>query len=253
MSIAVLGIPMFDNALGVAVEDILLLCETEHRGNLLVSATGAHGLVYSKRNREFKETLQNFYRNLPDGIPAVWLGRLKGAKGMERCYGPDVFREILRESAFLAVNHYFCGGKEGVAEQLKKTVSERFGNDNCVGTFCPPFREMSDQELQVLAEDINSKNTDIVWIGMSTPKQEIFAQRLAKYVNVHFIITVGAAFDYHVGSLKKAPSVVQKLGLEWFYRLLQEPRRLWKRYVYVVPMFLYYALIDLWRYERNRI
>jgi N-acetylglucosaminyldiphosphoundecaprenol N-acetyl-beta-D-mannosaminyltransferase len=110
---------------------------------------------------------------------------------------------------------------------------------------------MTDNELKLLAEDINSKNTDIVWIGLSTPKQEIFAYRLSKYTNVHFLCTVGAAFDFHIGAVRQAPPVLQKMGLEWLFRLIMEPKRLFGRYLVIVPLFLYYGIFDIITYKIN--
>ena len=109
---------------------------------------------------------------------------------------------------------------------------------NVVGCFTPPFREMSDEEYRQLAEQINSLEVDIVWIGISTPKQERFAVRLAQYTQVHFICTVGAAFDFHTDRVREAPRWMQQHGLEWFFRLITEPRRLWRRYIKVVPLFI---------------
>src|SRR5690606_709595 len=145
---------------------------------------------------------------------------------MERCYGPDFFRETMVATNQKEIKHFFCGGKDGIAEELKKVCETKFANFNVVGTFSPPFREMKDDELKELAAKINALNTNIVWIGLSTPKQEIFAYSLSKFTNVNFICTVGAAFDFHTGKVKQAPSWVQKMGLEWFFRLLMEPKRL---------------------------
>ena len=209
-----------------------------------ISATGAHGLVESRENPRFSSVLRSFYLNLPDGVPLVWAGRLKGAKGIERCYGPDFFALVIEKSAQKNIHHYFCGGKQGVAEDLRIVCEQKYGNKNCVGTFSPPFRDMTDDEIALLADDINRKQADIVWIGLSTPKQEFFARRLSESVKVHFIITVGAAFDFRTGRKKQAPRFVQKMGLEWFFRLLMEPRRLGKRYCKIVPLFVFYVIKD---------
>ncbi len=104
---------------------------------------------------------------------------------------------------------------------------------------------MTDDEVKSLADKINSLNVNILWVGLSTPKQEIFAYRLSRYVNVDFICTVGAAFDFWTGNLKRAPKWVQDIGMEWFFRLIMEPKRLWKRYAYVVPMFIFYNLYEV--------
>ena len=239
--INILNIPLYDKELASAVAGLLTTClEKKEETNRCVSATGAHGLVYAQKNKDFAGVLKSFYWNLPDGMPGVWVGRLKGAKNMERCYGPDFFRDVMIASADKPTTHYFCGGKEGVAEELKQACTVKFGNDNVVGTFSPPFRPMTDDEMKILAEDINSKGTDIVWVGLSTPKQEIFANQLAQYAHVHFIITVGAAFDFHTGKVTQAPKILQKMGLEWFFRLCMEPKRLYKRYGAVVPLFIFY-------------
>jgi len=213
--------------------------------NKCVSATGAHGLVQSKRDIIFGQILSSFFCNLPDGMPAVWIGRLKGAKTMRRCYGPDFFKKSIIATKDTTIRHYFCGGKRGIAEELREVCNGDFGNHNIAGVYSPPFRELSDTEMKGLADEINVLRTDIVWIGLSTPKQEIFAHRLARFTNVHFICTVGAAFDFHTKRLKQAPKALQALGLEWLFRFLMEPKRLWKRYAKIVPLFMWYNLLEL--------
>ena len=242
--IPVLDIPIFDKSIPVAVSRITSIClgSRENRFNRCISATDAHGIVYSKKNSEFRETLNQFYLRLPDGMPIVWVGRLKGAKQMGRCYGPDFFKEVMIASGDKPIRHYLCGGKYGVAEDLRFACADKFKNTNIVGTYCPPFRTMTDDEFRLLANDINSKNADIVWVGLGTPKQELFAVQLAKFTKVHFIVTVGAAFDFHTGRVAQAPKFLQKSGLEWFFRLCMEPRRLYGRYAEVVPAFVYFNL-----------
>lgn len=241
----ILNICLFDKTIKDAIEIILNEIYHSSRKNYLVSATGSHGLVFSRKNIYFKQILETFHLNLPDGMPSVWIGKLKGSNEMQRCYGPDFLKEAIIETKNKKINHFFCGGKEGVAEELKRVCEKKFGNYNIVGTYSPPFREMTDNELKELAEKINKVNTNIVWIGLSTPKQEIFAYRLSKFTNVNFICTVGAAFDFHTGKVKQAPKWIQRIGMEWFFRLLMEPKRLWKRYLEIVPLFIWYNLIEL--------
>jgi N-acetylglucosaminyldiphosphoundecaprenol N-acetyl-beta-D-mannosaminyltransferase len=253
MTVPVLDIPLFDRGLESAVSETIESCLSEPDGtNKLVSATGAHGLVHARGNKDFALILKSFFRNLPDGMPSVWIGKLKGAKGMERCYGPEFMRRVLEKSADKPIRHFFCGGKDGVAEELRIVCAEKFNNRNCVGTFTPPFRDMAESEFVDLGKMINTAQADIVWIGLSTPKQEIFAKRLSNYVRVHFIITVGAAFDFLTGRVKQAPAFVQRIGMEWFFRLVTEPRRLYKRYLKVVPLFLVYAAVDLIKSNDNK-
>lgn len=242
----VLEIPLYDQGMDHAVSHVIETCEGKQgQENRCVSATGAHGMIISKKDPEFAEILRGFHMNLPDGKPGAVVGRLKGAKKMAQCTGPDFFRHVMEASAPTAVKHYFCGGKEGVAEELKRSCEEKFGNMNVVGCYSPPFRKMTDNELKELGEEINESGADVVWIGLSTPKQEYFARSLSPFVKVHFIVTVGAAFDFHSGKLRKAPRAIQHMGLEWLYRLILEPKRLWKRYFEIVPKFIYYSTIEL--------
>ena len=242
----VLQVNLFDAGLESAVQGVLLRCSSEWpRDNKCISATGAHGLVTAFKEPAFKQVLDSFYWNLPDGMPGVWIGKLKGARRMNRCYGPDFFRDVFRESADLPIKHFFCGGQEGVADELKAAVGQKFGNYQVAGTFCPPFREMDDNEFRALADVINKSEANIVWIGLSTPKQERFARRLAQWVTVNFIVTVGAAFDFHTDRVAQAPGWMQKLSLEWFFRLMTEPKRLHKRYLEVVPLFIFLNLKEI--------
>jgi N-acetylglucosaminyldiphosphoundecaprenol N-acetyl-beta-D-mannosaminyltransferase len=244
--VEVLDIPFFDLGLKEAVHHVITISNMQTgRSNRCISATGAHGLVIAKKDPGFAQLLKDFYINLPDGRPTSIIGKLKGAKQMEQCTGPDFFRSVIEESAPYEIKHFFCGGKEGVCEKLELSCQKKFFNKNITGIFSPPFRLMTDEEMKALGDEINSKNIDIVWIGLSTPKQEYFAKRLSQYINVHFIVTVGAAFDFHSGSISKAPLFITKMSMEWFYRLCLEPRRLWKRYLEVVPKFIYYNIVEL--------
>lgn len=243
--VEVLGVPLYARDIPQATSIVVSLCQSGVKNNSLISATGAHGLVFSKKNPAFADILNSFFLNLPDGMPGVWVGRLKGAKQMQRCYGPDFFAHLMRISADVDIKHYFCGGNEGVADALKIAVSKKFGNDRIVGTFCPPFLPLDKYDFAAIAKDIAACGADIVWIGLSTPKQESFAHRLARETNVSFIITVGAAFDFHTDRVKQAPAFLQRAGLEWLFRLSMEPKRLYKRYLEIVPFFIFYNLMEL--------
>jgi N-acetylglucosaminyldiphosphoundecaprenol N-acetyl-beta-D-mannosaminyltransferase len=243
-TVPVLGVPIYKGGISSAVCRVITDLEggVEQGKTHLISARDANGLVHAQNNTDFKKTLKRFYINLPDGKPVVWIGWWKGAKEMRRCYGPDFFEALMRASAHKPIRHYLSGGKDGVADRLRQACDEKFDNQNVVGTHCPPFRPLTEKELKSLGRDIDDAGTDIVWIGISTPKQERFAARLSKYTSASFIITVGAAFDFHIGKVRQAPSWMQKAGLEWFFRLLMEPRRLSKRVMKVVTGFIYYNL-----------
>jgi len=239
--ISVLDVPFYDKDIVTAVEQVLddIQSNTSAGQNRCISASGAHGLIEASKKNTFKQILQSFFINLPDGMPVVWIGRIKGRKQMRRCYGPDFFKALLLASSDKPVYHFFCGGKEGVADELREFCGMSLHNHNITGVFSPPFRSMTDEEMQKLGKLISGTGAHIVWVGLSTPKQEAFAHRLAGFAQAHYIVTVGAAFDFHTGKVRQAPKWMQSAGLEWFFRLLMEPRRLYKRYFEIVPMFIY--------------
>ena len=244
-TVPVIGVPLFVGDIpSIARRVVDSVVEGTVEDTRLVTATAAHGLVHAQTDPEFMQLLREFDVVLPDGMPSVWVGRLKGARDMQRCYGPGFFAEMMRVSADEPVRHYLCGGKEGVAEELKAACAEKFGNERVVGTHCPPFRPLTGEEYRALGRDIDDAGADIVWIGISTPKQERFAAELAPHTEASYIVTVGAAFDFHSGRVRQAPSWIQHSGLEWLFRTLMEPRRLWRRQVRVVPGFLYYNLLE---------
>jgi N-acetylglucosaminyldiphosphoundecaprenol N-acetyl-beta-D-mannosaminyltransferase len=247
----VLAVSLYEYDIPTAVKSLIEDIRSSNYGiNKLISATGVHGIVTAQRNAEFKEILSNFYWNLPDGMPGVWIGKLKGAKSMKRCPGPLFFETCLKESAKESITHFFCGGKVGVADELKIAAGRKFNNNKIVGTYCPPFRELTDRELRELGELINDSGANIIWIGLSTPKQEKFAFRLRKFTKANYIVTVGAAFDFHTGRLKIAPFWMQQSGLEWLFRLSMEPRRLYKRYFSIIPLFIFYNIKGLFKLIR---
>ncbi len=236
----VLGVNLYDKGLTKAVEMVL---GDQRVNNRKISATGAHGLVFAKKNQVFRKVLNSFYLNLPDGMPATWVGRLKGAGGMTRCYGPDFFKETMIASSGSNMTHFLCGGKESIAEKLRDVCEEEF-RASIVGTYCPPFLNVDEFDYKSIAEKINRSKADIVWIGLSTPKQELFAYELARHTSVSYLCCVGAAFDFHIGNVRQAPIWIQKIGMEWIFRLLMEPKRLWKRYGEIVPLFILFNFIE---------
>jgi N-acetylglucosaminyldiphosphoundecaprenol N-acetyl-beta-D-mannosaminyltransferase len=238
----VLGVPFYDRDIGSAVEMIARDLWSPTLQNRCISATGAHGLVEAHKDPVFRQVLHSFFINLPDGMPVVWIGRLKGAKSIQRCYGPDFFAALMKATAQMPVAHFLCGGKEGVALQLQQACKDKFDNHHVTGTFCPPFREMTDEEMKDLAGRITESGAQVVWIGLGCPKQEKFAARLSRFTRTGYIVAVGAAFDFHTGNLRQAPKWVQNIGFEWLFRLLMEPKRLYRRYLEVVPMFIWLNL-----------
>lgn len=203
-----------------------------------VCITGVHGVMEAQADEGFRRILNRSLLCTPDGMPMVWLGRLAGHAGMGRVYGPDLMELLCAEGRGENWRHYFYGGAEGVAEQLRERLTARFPGLCVCGTFTPPFRDLNPAELDELASDIDQSRPDILWIGLSTPKQERFMAAHLSRLNVSLMIGVGAAFDFHSGRVRQAPRWIQRSGFEWLFRLGQEPRRLWRRYLRNNPRFL---------------
>tara|TARA_Y100000389_G_C17385670_1_gene476892 strand:- start:65 stop:838 length:774 start_codon:yes stop_codon:yes gene_type:complete len=212
-----------------------------------VTVTGAHGLIESYKSKKVKIAHQKSLLSVPDGMPLVWVSKMKGSKNISRCFGPFMMDLILKNNELSQKKHFLYGGNDGVAQELKRHIEEKY-NANVVGTYTPPFRPLNKKELNDLIDQINNSEADIVWVGLSTPKQDLFMHDTFDKINVKFMFGVGAAFDYFTGSIEYAPKIVQNLGLEWAYRLFLEPRRLYKRYFEIVPKFILLNLKELLYY-----
>ncbi|WP_185928890.1 WecB/TagA/CpsF family glycosyltransferase [Sphingomonas sp. IC081] len=186
------------------------------------------------------ETIRDLHHDAtivaPDGMPLAMIGKFRGFKVRRTC-GPDFMDQLMRRSVQTGLRHYFYGGKEGVAKQLKEHFEAKYTGVAIVGYESPPFAPVSDEpDLAALARFKESK-ADVVWIGLSSPKQDVWMWRNYRHAS-QTLLGVGAAFDFHSGSVDRAPFWMQKMMLEWFHRLLQEPQRLWRRYLVLVPRFL---------------
>jgi N-acetylglucosaminyldiphosphoundecaprenol N-acetyl-beta-D-mannosaminyltransferase len=231
----VLGVGVSVLNLHTALDAIADAVRTRHKGYVCV--TGVHGVMEAQDDPVFRKILNEAFLCTPDGMPMVWMGKLNGHSEMRRVYGPDLMLDVCAWSEKNSCSHFFYGGAEGVAEALAKYLKARFPKMEIVGTFTPPFRALNTEEKEQLGEKIRAARPDIMWIGLSTPKQEKFMADFLPKLDATLMIGVGAAFDFHSGRVKQAPRWMQRSGLEWFYRLCQEPRRLAKRYFKNNPLF----------------
>lgn len=196
-----------------------------------------HGIMQAQADENLRTIHHRAAMVTPDGMPLVWIGRRRGLAVGRTC-GPDLIQQVIDDGLSDGVRHFFYGGKPGVAEQLAAKFLARYPSALIVGTETPPFRDLDDSELRALARRIRDSRADIVWIGLSTPRQEILMDKLAP-VGSATLIGVGAAYDFHTGAVKRAPKWMQKSGLEWSFRLVSEPRRLWRRYLVMAPKFIW--------------
>jgi N-acetylglucosaminyldiphosphoundecaprenol N-acetyl-beta-D-mannosaminyltransferase len=217
----------------------------ERREPHYVCVTGVHGVMESQRDGELRRIHNRAGLVTPDGMPLVWLSRLQGFHHVERVYGPDLMLALCERSAAKGYRHFFYGGAEGVPEQLASVLQKRFPGLQVAGTFSPPFRSLTADEDDRIVQMINAAAPDIVWVGLSTPKQERWMAGHRERLTAPVLIGVGAAFDFLTGRKPQAPHWMQRAGLEWLFRLLTEPRRLWRRYLYHNPRFVLLVLLQL--------
>jgi N-acetylglucosaminyldiphosphoundecaprenol N-acetyl-beta-D-mannosaminyltransferase len=203
-----------------------------------VCVTGVHGVMESQGDPDLKRIHNASGLTTPDGMPLVWCGRFAGAGWMERVYGPDLMLQVCAKSVDMGWKHFFYGAGPGVADELARRLSETFPGLSVAGTYSPPFRPLTAMEVDTMVDVLNESAADIVWIGLSTPKQERWMDQFRPLLDAGVLIGVGAAFDIHAGRLAQAPKWMQRSGLEWMFRLTQEPKRLWRRYLSASPRFL---------------
>ena len=216
----------------------------ERRTGGYVCVTGVHGVMEAQRDPDFRRLLNRSLVTTPDGMPMVWVGRARGFAGIERVYGPDLMLELCRRSIEEHYSHFLYGGASGIVSRLERQLVARFPGLRIVGRDTPPFRELTHVEEESLIQRLAELQPDIVWVGLSTPKQERLMGRLHARVAPAVMIGVGAAFDIHSGRVSQAPRWMQCNGLEWVFRTLQEPRRLLPRYARNNLPFVYRIVLQ---------
>jgi len=247
------------NILGVGVNAIdmplavnLVTTAVSQGSKGYVCVTGVHGIMEAQKDAAFRTILNRSLLTTPDGMPTVWVGRLNSYSRMRRVYGPDFMLEVCSVSVQKGYTHFLYGGVEGVADQLKGELTKKFPGLKIVGTQTPPFRPLNSSETADLQSTISRLRPDFFWVGLSTPKQERFMAEFLPKLDTRVMVGVGAAFDIHTGRAQDSPDWVKHAGLQWLHRLLQEPSRLWKRYLINNPIFVFKMtsqLLGLTKYE----
>jgi N-acetylglucosaminyldiphosphoundecaprenol N-acetyl-beta-D-mannosaminyltransferase len=235
---------------GISAADVELAVDTidqwvSQKQAHYVCVTGVHGVMESWRDERLRQIHNSAGLVTPDGMPLVWLSWLMGFSHVEQVCGRDLMLEVCRRSAERGYRQFFYGGAAGVPEKLATRLCSRLSGLRIAGTYSPPFRPLSAYEDRAIVERINAAAPDIVWVGISTPKQERWMSEHRGVLNAPVLIGVGAAFDFHAGMKRQAPRWMQKSGLEWLFRLALEPRRLWRRYLVNNPAFLWLVLLQL--------
>ena len=213
-----------------------------------VTVTSVHGIVTAVRNARFRAVLNGADIATPDGMPVVWALRSFGAAGQSRVYGPTAMLRICEQAARLGHRIFLYGGRPETLPILCRRLEKRFGGLIIAGSYSPPFRALTDAEDAACIRMILDSGAEIVFVGISTPKQEIWMAEHRHKLPGIVMLGVGAAFDFHAGRVKQAPGWMQRAGLEWLFRLAMEPGRLWRRYILETPLFL-----PLWAMQKAGI
>lgn len=239
-------------------DDVLSICRDwvaiRHTGNhhnlpsRYICVTSVHGIMTARHDPFVRAILNAADIATPDGMPVVWALRSFGLSNQERVYGPNLMIRLCEQAARCQHRVFLYGGTEETLTSLERRLQERCPGLRVVGRYAPPFRPLTIAEDLQVKKGISAADPDLIFVGISTPKQETWMWEHRFDFRGSVMVGVGAAFDFHAGRVSQAPPWMQRSGLEWFFRLTREPRRLWKRYVLVTPLFL-----PLWALQKLRI
>jgi N-acetylglucosaminyldiphosphoundecaprenol N-acetyl-beta-D-mannosaminyltransferase len=213
-----------------------------------VAVTGMHGIAEALHDAELRAILLAANLVVPDGMPLIWLARWNGHQLRRRVYGPELMDTFCRVTGG-RYRHFFYGGAPGVSKSLGEMLSHKYGVV-VAGTYSPPFRALGADEEKEILDLIHRSQADVLWVGLSTPKQERWMFHHRERLNVPVMLGVGAAFDLNLGRVRQAPRWMREHGLEWFFRLMIEPRRLWRRYLILGPQFAWNVSFELLGFKR---
>ncbi|PFR30837.1 glycosyltransferase [Bacillus cereus] len=216
--------------------------------NNYVCVCNTHSVVTSGNDQLFHKALDNAGLCVPDGMPLVWALKAYGYKNQDRVDGPNLMLKLCELSALKGYKIFLYGGTDETLEALEVELNQRFLNVKIIGKYSPPFRKLEKNEEQEIIHMINSTKPDLVFVSLGCPKQEIWMFNHKDKID-GVMLGVGAAFEFIIGNIKRPPLVFQKLGLEWLFRLMSEPKRLWKRYAYNNPVYIYRFLKN---YKKNK-
>jgi N-acetylglucosaminyldiphosphoundecaprenol N-acetyl-beta-D-mannosaminyltransferase len=236
----------------IQIPDVVAWMEnaiSERSYGKFLAATGMHGITEAMHDPKFMTVLNEADLVVPDGMPLVWLARHRGFMLKRRVYGPELMDTFCHETG-AKYRHFFYGGAPGVPEQLATVMEERH-KIKIAGCWSPPYRPLTKQEEVHLTEMIATAAPDLLWVGLSTPKQERWMHGHRNSLCVPLMMGVGAAFDFHTGRVKQAPAWMQKGGLEWLFRLIQEPKRLWRRYLINGGEFVWNIALELLSFAKK--
>jgi len=229
----------------LAVQEIFEWVTQKKRAYVCVAPAAT--LVDARRDPLYAAAVNAAGMVTPDGMPVVWLAQARGCKDIARTYGPDLMLAVCDQGQKLGLRHFFYGGTEDTLQKLERNLKGSYPQLIVAGSYAPPFRAEVWQEDQTVIDRINNAVPDIIWVGLGSPKQDLWMQKNRPLFDASVIVGAGAAFDFCSGVKPQAPRWMMGCGMEWFFRLCSEPRRLWRRYLIGNSLFLIYVVQDLFR------
>ena len=217
----------------------------KYRSTLTISFVNVHSIMTSQGDIFLKTALNGSSLSVPDGMPLVWISKWTDTPLYDRVYGPDIFQYFCELSEDKGYTHFFYGSSPQVLIQLVKRISKLYPKINIVGYISPPYHPITTEEQNSFIHEINRSKADVLWVGLGCPKQEKWIYEFREKIQVPVIAGIGAAFNIHAKELRQAPSFWQRHGLEWLFRLIQEPRRLGFRYLVYNPLFIIKVTVQI--------
>jgi N-acetylglucosaminyldiphosphoundecaprenol N-acetyl-beta-D-mannosaminyltransferase len=249
-SVEVLGIPLALTDYERTMDWMDATIASKQRGYVCVAAV--HTVMVCQEDKELRDAVLRSDLTVPAGQPLVWAMNALGHDLSSRVYGPELMERYCERSALTGARIFLYGGRnQGALVQLALNLRRRFPGVKIVGGYSPPYRDLTVEEEAAVVEEINHSQADVVWVGIGVPKQEKWMAAMRSRLDAPVLVGVGAAFDFHAGLVPQAPDWMQRLGLEWAYRLAHEPRRLWKRYAKYNPAFVG-GFVRQWARHRQR-
>lgn len=221
------------------------------RERVCLTAAAVHLVMVAGEDAETRDAVSQALA-VPDGQPLVWAMRALGHGNASRVYGPELMARYCERSAHTGVSMFLYGGRnQGALVELALQLRRRYPGLRIVGGYSPPYRPLTEEEEEWVAREINASAADVVWVGTGQPKQEKWMAQMRSRLDAPVLVGIGAAFDFHAGLVPQAPAWMQNLGMEWLFRLAQEPRRLWRRYARYNPRFVWGFVRQYLRHQRG--
>ncbi len=244
MRTSILGCNISETNYSDAYRNIVGYLSNSNKSNY-VTVNNVHTLIEGSWHREYKNIINKAYMALPDGKPLAVIANIMGAKKTERVFGPTFFEVVIKWGQKDGLRHFLFGSSQQTLEKMNAIIKLRYPTTNIVGTISPSFDGISPELNEQYLKEINDSNADIVWVALGAPRQEYWMYENYKKLNRGMMIGIGAGFDYFAGNTKHAPEWMKNYSLEWLYRLIQEPRRLWKRYLVTNTLFIVFITLQL--------